>query len=613
MAGIAVLGLGIGLVAAAAVVGGVGYGAFKVVQISAIAISNHRDEARSKRRAKERRKADQERREELSLQREVEESVASSSHLMISGRAAFDPRGLEVVWSENLFPLLRNPFVFCEMEWVWDDEISRSRNSSLPPFPNVVLVGYDQMHKSVGSSSCGDAKFVVNLDPNAQHLALYLNFGKISYTEYQRQHLSLQLRLVPAADQNCPEDVEMIEDMNSRGLSVGQFPFFFHSLADLSRQDYYALSVISQNAITPRWSYTTLDHSLSPVGDNPITYIADFLLTPHLLCDATASNNGMITFSAPVRLSLMCWDRFHRPIEQISENFAVAHPDPVAEFHLADVQAPEISTFALISRPAEDASSVIKRLEMSMNMRCLGGRSNVHLNQRHALVSGHRLIHHVRDAATTVVDPCWHLINRLDLAPCDPSSTPENQDQWMRQSFGIPLVPLTVLDVTIHGAHKLAPKDSNGLSDPYVKTYLEIPEQEKPEGKHFRFTTVTKSNTLNPTWENAVMRFHLKSTCSLGSPHLLKFLVFDYDNPLKSDFEGKLTYDILQYRLPIRQANMPLLSDPEYPGEKVTGLLQFSIIPREENAMLPVLPHSKDIKSKGRLVKSRSRSSSFRK
>ena len=56
------------------------------------------------------------------------------------------------------------------------------------------------------------------------------------------------------------------------------------------------------------------------------------------------------------------------------------------------------------------------------------------------------------------------------------------------------------LRVTIHEARGLAAADSNGLSDPYVKTYL-LPDK----SKHSKGKTEVKKKTLNPVYNETLL------------------------------------------------------------------------------------------------------------
>lgn len=610
---------GAALFGAGVVTFGVFYGLYKAVDVSASAIQEHRRKSRASSLSEEVKEADQRRMAALRIHQQVQQSTTLAPHLMISGRQGLDQRDMEIVWSQNLFPPLQQPCVSCHMEWV-DENAQNPQDHSLPPLPTLYVIAYDQKRQVLDHSTSNRAEFGMRLDPAAHHLALVLFFDRNHFTDYQRQHLFFQFRLSPAAHPDNLEDVAQIEAITSRGATPGQFPFFYRSLADLTRHDFYALSVLTQNlcpdsAETPIWSHTTLNHSFSPPDDNAFTYCRDFLLTPHLLCDASTSQNGVIKFSVPVRLTLICWDRLHRLINHISDTFDSMFPGSVTTFNLSDVNFPEICTFALLMRPfdGEMEMATIKTLEILVNEKFLAGGSHLNLTHHVPLLSGHRLIHHCRDNETTVVDSRWHLMSRLQVASIQEVGSGEAKEKWLRDSFGVPLVPLTVLEVTVHEAKGLAPKDSNGLSDPYVEITLEVPEEEKQIGSHFHYKTTRKEKTLNPVWDQAVMRFHLTSTCSLASPHVLMFRVMDYDYRWKSDPEGILTYQILEHRLPI-SASLPLRCDPVHPKEKVSGLLKFSIVPREEQNLSPLTPV--DIKSRGSAIKpptARSRSSSFRK
>lgn len=54
--------------------------------------------------------------------------------------------------------------------------------------------------------------------------------------------------------------------------------------------------------------------------------------------------------------------------------------------------------------------------------------------------------------------------------------------------------PEILLNVEVIEAKELMPKDSNGLSDPFVTLFL-------ASNVTHRYNTSVKSATLNPTWE----------------------------------------------------------------------------------------------------------------
>lgn len=54
--------------------------------------------------------------------------------------------------------------------------------------------------------------------------------------------------------------------------------------------------------------------------------------------------------------------------------------------------------------------------------------------------------------------------------------------------------PELIINVEVIEAKELRPKDSNGLSDPFVTLYL-------ASNTSHRYNTSVKSMTLNPTWE----------------------------------------------------------------------------------------------------------------
>jgi synaptotagmin-like protein len=64
-----------------------------------------------------------------------------------------------------------------------------------------------------------------------------------------------------------------------------------------------------------------------------------------------------------------------------------------------------------------------------------------------------------------------------------------------------------VLHVTIHDASGLAAADSNGLSDPYIKTYL-LPDK----SKRSKNKTVIKKKTLNPVYNET---YHVSNSGTL--------------------------------------------------------------------------------------------------
>lgn len=54
--------------------------------------------------------------------------------------------------------------------------------------------------------------------------------------------------------------------------------------------------------------------------------------------------------------------------------------------------------------------------------------------------------------------------------------------------------PEVMINVEVIEAKDLTPKDSNGLSDPFVTLYLTSNQSQ-------RYNTSVKAMTLNPTWE----------------------------------------------------------------------------------------------------------------
>jgi len=80
------------------------------------------------------------------------------------------------------------------------------------------------------------------------------------------------------------------------------------------------------------------------------------------------------------------------------------------------------------------------------------------------------------------------------------------------------------LALEIIRAEHLAPKDSNGLSDPYVKVTV---------GKT-KLRTKVKNKTLNPEWRHP---FVVEIKNPLDE---LKIAVWDYDQLRRDDFEGQI-------------------------------------------------------------------------
>lgn len=76
----------------------------------------------------------------------------------------------------------------------------------------------------------------------------------------------------------------------------------------------------------------------------------------------------------------------------------------------------------------------------------------------------------------------------------DAFKIPNDRHQQLLEIAEKKEAPEILLNVEVIEAKDLAPKDSNGLSDPFVTLYL-------ASNSAHRYNTAVKTGTLNPVWE----------------------------------------------------------------------------------------------------------------
>mmetsp|Transcript_6787 Transcript_6787/g.7427 ORF Transcript_6787/g.7427 Transcript_6787/m.7427 type:complete len:168 (+) Transcript_6787:262-765(+) len=108
-------------------------------------------------------------------------------------------------------------------------------------------------------------------------------------------------------------------------------------------------------------------------------------------------------------------------------------------------------------------------------------------------------------------------------------------------------LPSYILTVIVQQGVNLMAKDSNGLSDPFVKLSVGA----------IKYKTAIIKKSLNPVWKTAFFTFELEKL--VGS---LCFTVYDFDNFSRNDFMG-------EYIIPLEKVR-------QYQGVRYLHLLSRS-------------------------------------
>eukprot|EP01119_Soliformovum_irregulare_P003103 TRINITY_DN133_c0_g1_i3.p1 TRINITY_DN133_c0_g1~~TRINITY_DN133_c0_g1_i3.p1 ORF type:complete len:710 (+),score=244.05 TRINITY_DN133_c0_g1_i3:779-2908(+) len=133
-----------------------------------------------------------------------------------------------------------------------------------------------------------------------------------------------------------------------------------------------------------------------------------------------------------------------------------------------------------------------------------------------------------------------------------------------------------ILTLYVLAGRSLASKDSNGLSDPYVVAQLSNAKGE-PCSKNSSQKTKVIKKTLNPTWENEILRMPANSTVKS-----LDISVWDEDMVGKDEFMGQISIPASDFTSGGKEKWYPLAQRKEKGGDKeeVTGeiLIKFNLL-----------------------------------
>jgi len=123
---------------------------------------------------------------------------------------------------------------------------------------------------------------------------------------------------------------------------------------------------------------------------------------------------------------------------------------------------------------------------------------------------------------------------------------------------------------TVHGGSNLASKDSNGLSDPYVK--FTVGDEKK--GKQFKTKIIWK--TLDPSWDET---FEWKNDGSVNVSNLhVSFFVFDKDVVGSDDYMGECAVDCSSPWVGVIMEKTAFeLHNTSKPTSKISGSIFLSI------------------------------------
>lgn len=140
-------------------------------------------------------------------------------------------------------------------------------------------------------------------------------------------------------------------------------------------------------------------------------------------------------------------------------------------------------------------------------------------------------------------------------------------EQLSRMVESLRLSPSYSVLIKVIAGKGLAPKDSDGKSDPYVKIKWFGAKQK---------TTVVK-HTLDPVWGGQEIRYHFKQE-QVDAGASFDVTVWDHDRFSRNDYMGG-------FALPLRRLMegdmsgeewFPLLEQDDHRGEQVSGAVQLS-------------------------------------
>jgi len=100
-------------------------------------------------------------------------------------------------------------------------------------------------------------------------------------------------------------------------------------------------------------------------------------------------------------------------------------------------------------------------------------------------------------------------------------------------SYSKATVPSGILEVHLIAGRKLAPKDSNGLSDPYARIYF--CDKDGKIVDHIKKKSTTVKKTLNPKWNEI---YDLEVDLNVGG---LYIQIWDWDRIGSDDFMGQFS------------------------------------------------------------------------
>jgi C2 domain/Ankyrin repeats (3 copies)/Ankyrin repeat len=132
------------------------------------------------------------------------------------------------------------------------------------------------------------------------------------------------------------------------------------------------------------------------------------------------------------------------------------------------------------------------------------------------------------------------------------------------------LEPGDIVHVWVLRGKKLAAKDSNGKSDPYVKLFY--------GGKKWKSTI--KKKTLGPIWQEDTPRSEWQVEVPKDCPQEMRLEVWDYDKLSSDDFMGQAVIDLSKLSTAVSVLHLPLSARPSR-TERVSGeiTVQASIKP----------------------------------
>jgi len=140
---------------------------------------------------------------------------------------------------------------------------------------------------------------------------------------------------------------------------------------------------------------------------------------------------------------------------------------------------------------------------------------------------------------------------------------------------------LPTLSILVAEGRKLAAKDINGKSDPYVMLWIGTKSKSQMKG------TKKKNKTLKPLW-NETFKFEYDES-KYGENPMIKFRVWDYDRVGAHDFMGKVNIpfaDVMKAPNTTLSGWFDLVLSKKRPKEEVSGSLRVEIKYKEVKKLI---------------------------